>query len=90
MLNVALLGIGHKTKVTRGENAGRELKHDFSVLGWSTHPSTNAMWSIELPRPQHQKAKRYAVAIWISQPQSGVPIQATGGWLPGYRLPIDS
>lgn len=90
VLNVALLGVGLSTKIASGENAGRELKHDFSVLGWTAQASTNVQWSLSLPTPTITGARRYAVALWISRPGSGVPLQAAGAWLPGYRPPIDS
>jgi len=33
-VNLAVLGCGISTKVKCGENAGRKLSHDFTVLTW--------------------------------------------------------
>jgi hypothetical protein len=90
VLHVALLGVGLSTRVERGENAGRTLKHDFSVLAMTQQSSTNATWSLALPTPRDASARRYAIALWVSRPDSLLPLQSTGAWLPGYRPPIDS
>jgi len=80
-LNVAILGIDLSSDVTRGENHGKTLEHDFVVLGISSYASADAKtWSGSLPEPS-VKASKYAVAAWVTQGQSLKPIQATGGYL---------
>ena len=83
--NVALLGSGLTTAVGRGENAGRELKHDFVVLGLGTvvlqgyRQERSAR--LRLPAPELD-APRHAVAVWVSPGNRQAPVQATGGYLP--------
>jgi len=80
-LNVALLGIGLSSEVTRGENRGKTLNHDFVVLGISSYSSSQAgQWQGVLPTPSN-KAPKYAVAAWITEGGSLKPVQATGGYL---------
>jgi len=81
LLNIAVLGMGLSSQVKRGENKGRELKHDFVALElarFSTNDSGN--WSGKLPVPKI-KANRYALAIWVSSGSELRPLQATGGLL---------
>lgn len=76
----ALLGFGLSSNITTGENGGRVLEHDFVVLEHKSEPFTKgSITSTKLHSPTH--AKRYAYVVWITEPNSGVIIQATGGWL---------
>ena len=80
-LNVAILGVGLSNEVTRGENRGKTLEHDFVVLGISSFSSANAgKWSGVIPSPK-VKAEKYAVAAWLTEGGSLTPVQATGGFL---------
>lgn len=80
-LNVAILGMGLSQNVTRGENSGRTLKHDFVVLETSAFASAEAgKWSGKLPRPR-VTAEQYAVVAWVSPNGRQSPLQATGGLL---------
>ncbi|MEO0368344.1 MAG: DUF1223 domain-containing protein [Pseudomonadota bacterium] len=82
-LNVAILGMGASTQVQRGENRGRELKHDFVVLAHSdfiASDETPTQWQESLPIPT-ESAPKYALAAWVSRQGSLDPVQATGGYL---------
>lgn len=80
-LNIALLGLDLSNEVSRGENRGRTLEHDFVVLGVSSYSTADVgQWQGELPQPS-TPAKRYAVAAWVTQGGSLAPVQATGGYL---------
>ena len=80
-LNVAILGVGLSNEVTRGENRGKTLEHDFVVLGISSFSSADAgKWSGTIPSPK-VKAEKYAVAAWLTEGGSLTPVQATGGFL---------
>jgi hypothetical protein len=84
VLNIVLLGFDLITKVESGENRGKQLKHDFTVLGYSTVPmSTEAdMYSVTTQLPGTSiHAPQTAIATWISEQGDQTPIQATGGWL---------
>ena len=81
LLNVALLGLDLESEVSRGENRGKKLQHDFVVLGISRYSSAESgEWSGVLPGPK-VLASKYAVAVWVSDGRRVSPIQATGGYL---------
>lgn len=80
-LNIALLGLDLSNEVSRGENRGRTLEHDFVVLGISSYSSAElGQWQGELPKAS-TPAKSYAIAAWVTQGGSLKPLQATGGYL---------
>jgi len=84
VLNIVILGFDLITKVESGENRGKQLKHDFTVLGYSTVPmSTEAgMYTATTQLPgTSTHAPQTAIATWISEQGDQTPIQATGGWL---------
>ncbi|MGH8307399.1 MAG: DUF1223 domain-containing protein [Gammaproteobacteria bacterium] len=86
VLHVTVLAFGVKTRVGAGENAGRELKHDFLVIGYEQHPfaTSGATFTTRLSIPHEisVKASRYALAAWVSTPNDPAPIQSAGDWLP--------
>jgi len=68
--------------VAAGENAGRSLRHDFIVLRHTAEPlarDINGVWKAEF-RSSAANDDAGAIACWIET--DGVPVQATGGWLP--------
>ena len=80
-LYVAILGTDLKTEVKRGENRGRTLEHDFVVLDYKViKPSAAGEWQGSITAPGIS-APRYAVAVWTSEANSQLPLQATGGYL---------
>jgi hypothetical protein len=82
VLNVALLGFGINTPVTAGENADRNLRHEFVVLAHEQYSSTTPDWTVNLPTVASTPVGRRAIALWVNRPSDLTPIQATGGWLP--------
>jgi hypothetical protein len=82
ILHVAVLGMGLSTQITAGENRGRTARHEFVVVGYDTLVSANGEWQLSLPDLHYQKAGDYTLAVWVSDAQSPVPLQAVGGWLP--------
>lgn len=81
---VALLGMGLETEVRAGENAGRQLKHDFVALNvqasrmrtvGSTHEAT-----VTLPK-ERQDTGELALVAWVATGGQQAPIQAVGGLL---------
>ena len=87
-LTVAILGLGLISRVTTGENSGKQLNHDFVVLGITTVSVDSVsgrkkIWSGSLPE-KHTVAKSYAVAAWVVEGGSQVPIQVVGGELAGF------
>jgi hypothetical protein len=79
-IHIALLGFGLETKVPKGENRGKVLKHDFVVLNHTSYLSKKSISITELLQSK-TKAKRYAIVVWITKPNSMQVLQSTGGWL---------
>jgi hypothetical protein len=83
-LHACLLGMGIVSDVQRGENGGRELRHDFIVLDFQSRPLSSASNGhfIAAPAkwgdPGHDMPQ--AVVAWISTPDHEV-IQIVGGRL---------
>ncbi len=82
ILNVALLGIGIKTDVQRGENRNHILEQEFVALSHHMYAANSDGWEIDLPKGASEHAERYALAIWVSSMDDISPIQATGYWIP--------
>ncbi len=85
-VNVAILGMNLSTEVKRGENSGRQLRHDFVVLSHKQHNvsvSNNAtqQWQIVMPELAASSEKQNVLVVWLSYPESLKIIQATGGYL---------
>lgn len=84
VLNIAVLGFDLVTKVQAGENNGKELKHDFTVLGYksvSMSPSENG-YKINTSLPDiSTDAPGLGIAAWIQDKNNMTPVQATGGYL---------
>lgn len=84
-LNIAVLGMGLTTHIKRGENAGRTAKHEFVVVGFNSSVSNNSQWNMQLPELHYSQAKKYAVAIWVSEVKNPAPLQVVGGLLLDYK-----
>lgn len=83
-INIAVLGFDLKTDVKRGENHGRELVHDFVVLGHKQvrMQSNDDQFSVSTVLPQlKEKADKLAVVAWVNKSKDLTPLQATGGWI---------
>ena len=80
--HAALLSGPVASQVTAGENNGRKLEHGFVVL---EHQSVDAkiekqgLANTTFTFSKNRQAA--AVAFWIEQLNSQLPLQATGGWL---------
>ena len=83
-LNIAILGFGKTSQVRAGENRGRKLHHDFVVLDFLRLPAqqTAKTWMADLSGLDlgTEKGTR-AIAAWITEHNSYVPVQAAGGWI---------
>lgn len=84
VLNIAILGFDLVSEVKAGENRGKQLKHDFTVLGYSTvsmSPDADK-FSVTTQFPGTPiQSQNTAIAAWISEQGNQTPVQATGGWL---------
>ncbi|MFP6683030.1 MAG: DUF1223 domain-containing protein, partial [Gammaproteobacteria bacterium] len=85
VLNIALLGFDLNSQVTAGENRGRELPHDFVMLGLETVnlKLRDGYYETETALPtSHITAPSYGIVAWVSKHGRQAPLQATGGWMP--------
>src|SRR4029077_5596624 len=76
-LHVATLGFDLATKVTAGENSGRNLNQDFVVLSLTNQKMPGGKSEI----PFKSDTRAGAIAAWITAPNQVEPIQTVGGWL---------
>lgn len=88
-VELAWLQSGQRSDVSRGENRGRRLSHDFVVAQHirtalhSVPPAAGLQGrvSARIAGSCDQDSKPQAVAVWVTDAQ-GNPIQAVGGDLP--------
>jgi hypothetical protein len=85
VLNIAILGFDLTSKVNKGENSGRTLKHEFVVLAYraiAMQPSQAGFNTNNVILPSTSvNSRQTALATWVSTPKNPTPLQATGGWL---------
>jgi len=85
-VHVAILAFDIVIPVKGGENRGRDLKHDFVVVGYQDSHllQSGGDWQVHLKRPDTQKYDDYrqAAVIWVSDGDDPYPVQVAGGWLP--------
>ncbi len=75
--HLAALGFDLATKVSAGENSGRNLRQDFVVLSLTNEKMSGGKTEFRFnPDP-----RAGAIAAWITSPNQLDPIQAVGGWL---------
>lgn len=84
-VHAAILGGGLRTSVRAGENSGRTLEHEFTVLAVTQVPLAGAETPLHghltLSVPSDPPAPRHALAVWVTRPGELMPLQAAGGWL---------
>ncbi|WP_372872689.1 DUF1223 domain-containing protein [Shewanella sp.] len=87
VLNLAIVGVGLQTRVARGENRGRLLQHDFTVLSFFQYENCsddplqsqfNATLALDIDSLR-RRAPRLALVVWAEANLR--PLQAAGGWL---------
>ena len=81
--NLVLLGMDLASEVTRGENRGRSLQHQFVVLDWQrqTLQAENETAIAQFaPFKLPDDESRLAVAAWVTGGSGETVIQAVGGW----------
>ncbi len=89
-LNLAILGVGVRTRIKAGENRGMLADQDFVVLGHSLTESSDGRWNTVLPPMKEIPHRRLALAAWVSRIHDQTRLQATGGWIsiPRKRKPL--
>jgi len=85
-VHVAILAFDIVIPIEGGENRGRDLKHDFVVVGYQDSHliQSGGDWQVNLNRPDTHQYDDYrqAAVIWVSDGEDPRPIQVAGGWLP--------
>ena len=76
LLNIAVLGCGIETRVTRGENRNSTLRQEFVSLAHVTHPSSSGQWRVPLPEVDAGGVARLGLAVWVSRPDHPAPLPA--------------
>jgi hypothetical protein len=76
-LQLATLGFDLTTKITAGENNGRNLRQDFVVLSLAKEKLSDGKAEFRLA----VDPRATAIAAWITAADELEPIQAVGGWL---------
>jgi hypothetical protein len=79
---VAPLAMQAASDVQAGENSGRHLKHDFVALSLTSAKMQSRDSKFEASLGVSMTGAR-AIAVWVTQDHSIVPIQAVGGALEG-------
>ena len=85
-VSVALLGGGIVSHVRKGENAGRELRHEFVVLRLESaalirQEAGAFTGTVQLPPRADVATTRRALAAWVALRGENAPLQAAGGWI---------
>ncbi len=82
---IAVLGMEISSMVKAGENEGKTLEHNFSLLNLQkTHLVKNGTGyaaKVQINR-ENNFTKTTALAVWVLKADGTVPIQAVGGILP--------
>ncbi len=79
--HVVLLGFGVASDVTRGENRGSVLRHEFVVLDHAQRPLSAGQAEVNLRPNSAVGTSRLGVAAWVSRGKDPTPLQAAGGYL---------
>jgi len=84
-LHIAILASNLSNNILSGENEGKILEHHFVVLALKSKDSKNRHWQLELPNYITNNDKnltnKIALIAWVTNENSLIPIQATGGWI---------
>ena len=87
-IHIALLTTGVISSITGGENKGKTLKNDFSILHYEQKllpDNTPGLKKVEFAVPPISlklRGKKQAIAIWISDHPNGPVLQALASWIP--------
>jgi hypothetical protein len=75
----AELANGLKSTVTKGENEGKTLSHNFVVLRLSVAEMKNQKSTIRISDTEAGKPETTSIAVWVTKKGSLTPIQSVGG-----------
>jgi hypothetical protein len=75
----AELANGLESQVTKGENSGRTLKHNFVVLSLKKMDFSKEKLEINLSVADKKRPRTDAFAVWVTKKDSLTPLQSLGG-----------
>lgn len=78
--HVARLGFDLDSAIKAGENSGRTLRHDFTVITLQAVQFNDPKDEIRLALPPRTAGEK-AIAVWVTEKNKLDPVQAVGGWL---------
>ena len=82
VIRIAELGMGIDSTVTRGENSGKVLKHNFVILSWDAKLlGKNQTEETFKLKPSSVQAPKKAIAAWVEEEGNLTPLQAVGAYL---------
>lgn len=78
VLNLAVVGSGLVSQITRGENAGSTAQHDFVVLSHQHYDYSRATWQVAKPAlpALAKQAQQLKLVAWVSTASNPAPLQA--------------
>ncbi len=82
LLNIAILGVELESKISRGENRGRLLNHNFVALTHREVPFSDGAVAFVLPPMEKAVGSKLGIAAWIVKPGETRPEVVVGDWLP--------
>jgi len=86
-IHYAILGFEQYTRIPRGENEGKTLRHDFVAMKHhqaqliASDDQLSHHITLALPRATAILSVKKAIAIWVTKHDHPTPIQVTGDWL---------
>lgn len=80
-LNIAILAFNRSSEIRSGENAGKQLHHDFVAISHDHYVAVDNRWVITDQALIEKLGKGEAVVFWITEGDNPTPLQITGGWL---------
>jgi hypothetical protein len=80
-LNIAILGFNKTTRIRAGENAGKNLTHDFVALALHQYASDDNRWNVTDQALLSRLKQGSAIVLWVTRDRDPTPIQTTGGWI---------
>jgi len=69
-IHLAILAFDQKILVSRGENSGKQLTHDFVVIGYKTEKdqqeNNHLTAKLTLPNIEKFQSAKKALVVWVS------------------------
>jgi len=83
-INFSVVGFNLTSDVSRGENSGKKLTHDFVNLArvrmLSSINNGDYQWELKIPSKLKTEAKKLGYVVWVSGKNTLQPIQSVGAW----------